>query len=67
MRKAGDVRQVSGTPVANDFANQGGTPLVIDITTGTLYYLNAANVVTAVPTGSGGSGGYPPELGFSRY
>jgi len=57
MKKLGDVRAVSGTPVANDFANQGGTPLVIDIASGTGYYMDGAG---AVQTLAGGGGGGAP-------
>ena len=66
MNRFGDVRYTEGTPVVVDFGSRNGTPLITDILTGTVYYLNAAGAVAAVPTGSG-TGGYPPELGFSRY
>ncbi len=55
MKKYGDVRQVSGVPIAADFANSGGTPLVVNIATGTLYYLDAAGAVQAVAGGGGGA------------
>lgn len=54
MKKFGDVRSVSGTPVANDFANSGGTPLVIDIASGTGYYMDAAGAVQSLAGGGGG-------------
>lgn len=55
MKKLGDVRSVSGTPVANDFANSGGTPLVIDIASGTGYYMDAAGAVQSLAGGGGGA------------
>lgn len=61
MKKLGDVRSVSGTPVANDFANQGGTPLVIDIASGTGYYMDAAGAVQSI---SGGGGGAPTNAEY---
>jgi len=61
MKKLGDVRSVSGTPVANDFANQGGTPLVIDIASGTGYYMDGAG---AVQTLAGGGGGAPTNAEY---
>lgn len=59
MKKFGDVRQVIGVPVAGDFANSTGTPLVIDAaagTGGTLYYMDTAGAVQSI---SGGGGGAP--------
>jgi len=63
MKKLGDVRSVSGTPVANDFANQGGTPLVIDIASGTGYYMDGAGTVQAL-AGGGGGGGAPTGASY---
>lgn len=54
MKKLGDVRQVSGTPVEADFTNAGGTPLVIDIASGTAYYMDAAGAVQSIAGGGGG-------------
>ena len=60
MSRGGDVRQVTGVPVAGDFANSTGTPLVIDAaagTGGTLYYMDTAGAVQSI---SGGGGGGAP-------
>ena len=54
MKKFGDVRSVSGTPVAADFANSNGTPLVIDLASGTGYYLDSAGAVQSLAGGGGG-------------
>lgn len=51
-----EVRLYSGTPPVSAFANDSGTPLVLDTTTGTLYYLAAGDVVTSMSGGGGGGG-----------
>lgn len=51
-----EVRLYEGTPPVSAFANDSGTPLVLDTTTGTLYYLAAGDVVTALSGGGGGGG-----------
>lgn len=64
MSRGGDVRQVTGVPVAGDFANSTGTPLVIDAaagTGGTLYYMDTAGTVQAI---SGGGGGAPSTASY---
>lgn len=61
MKKFGDVRQVSGVPIAADFANSGGTPLVINIASGTGYYLNAAGSVQVL---AGGAAGAPSSASY---
>lgn len=53
---AKEVRLYSGTPPVSAFANDSGTPLVLDTTTGTLYYLADGDVVTALSGGGGGGG-----------
>lgn len=55
MKKLGDVRQVSGTPVAADFTNTGGTPLVVDISSGDVYYMDAAGAIQTIAGGGGGA------------
>lgn len=55
MKKFGDVRSVSGTPVAADFANSNGTPLVIDLASGAGYYLDSAGAVQSLAGGGGGA------------
>ena len=57
MKQFGNVRQTSGVPVVADFANSNGTPLVIDITSGTGYYLDSSAAVQ--PLAGGGGGGAP--------
>ena len=57
MKQFGGVRQTSGTPIAADFGNSTGTPLVIDITSGSGYYLDSAGAVQ--PLAGGGGGGAP--------
>lgn len=42
------VRYTSGIPVIGDFASSSGSPLVIDVLTGKMYYLSPAGVVTQV-------------------
>lgn len=61
MKKFGDVRQVSGVPIAADFANTGGTPLVVNIASGTAYYMDAAGAVQAI---AGGGGGAPSTASY---
>lgn len=50
MRSLADVRSLSGTPVAADFANERGTPIVIDRTAGSerVYILNDADEIIEV-------------------
>ncbi len=52
MKKRADVRSLSGTPVAVDFHNDEGTPIVIDRTQGAerLYILNDAGEVIELMT-----------------
>lgn len=67
MSRGGDVRQVIGVPVAGDFANSTGTPLVIDAaagTGGTLYYMDTAGAVQAISGGGGGGGGAPTNASY---
>lgn len=50
------VISASGVPVAEDFGQSpDGTPIYIDLATGTAYFLNASGVVTAISGGSGGA------------
>jgi len=51
VKKFGDVRQTTAVPAAAEFANSGGTPLVINISSGTGYYLDAAGAVQALAGG----------------
>ena len=55
MKKFGDVRQTTAVPAAAEFANSNGTPLVINIASGTGYYLDAAGAVQALAGGGGGA------------
>jgi len=50
------VRVHKGVPPVSMFSNRSGTPIVIDLLTGKLYYLSEDNVVTPVATGGGGGG-----------
>ncbi len=52
-----DIRRVAGVPTAANFANNDGTPIVIDTTTGLGYTLKAGDIVTPIGSGSGGGGG----------
>lgn len=54
MPRFGDVRQTVGVPPASAFSNATGTPLVVDISTGTLYYMDAAGAVQSIAGGGGG-------------
>lgn len=47
------VRHSTSIPVAADFASTDGTPFIINTTTGVVYTLTDAGVVTAVGTGAG--------------
>ncbi len=53
MNKFGDVRSVTAAPVLADFANSKGTPLVVDIATGTLYYLDSTGAIASISGGGG--------------
>ena len=55
MKQFGNVRQTVGVPIVADFANSNGTPFVIDITSGTGYYLDAAAAVQPLAGGGGGA------------
>jgi hypothetical protein len=55
VKKFGDVRQTTAVPAVAEFANSGGTPLVIDISSGTGYYLDAAGAVQSLAGGGGGA------------
>ena len=43
-----------GVPTISQFAGAPGPAIVIDTNTGTQYWLDAGDTVTAVPRGSGG-------------
>ncbi len=55
MPRFSDVRQTVGVPPASAFSSAHGTPLVVDIASGTIYYMDAAGAVQAA-TGGGGGG-----------
>lgn len=42
------VRHTDAFPIAADFASSGGTPIVINTNTGTLYVLAAGSVIAAI-------------------
>lgn len=55
MARGGDVRQTTGVPPASAFSNANGTPLVLDISSGTGYYMDAAGAVQPLAGGGGGA------------
>ncbi len=51
------VLSASGVPVAEDFGESSdGTPIYIDLSTGTAYFLDETGAVTAIGGGGGGGG-----------
>lgn len=55
MPRFSDVRQTVGVPPASAFSSAHGTPLVVDISSGTLYYMDAAGAVQSIAGGGGGA------------
>lgn len=59
-----DVREVSATPVAGDFRNDGGTPIVVDTVNQVAYAIDASDSVFQI---GGGAGGGPAIKGSGTY
>lgn len=66
MKKYSDVRSTTGTPVAADFYDSTGTPIVIDRTSGALkaYAVDNAGTITEIGAGGGGGGGAPTNATY---
>jgi hypothetical protein len=58
------VRHKSGVPVASDFADSQGGPIIVNTVTGVAYTITEAGVV--VPLAGGSTGDYPAALGHAR-
>lgn len=59
-----DVRSVTGTPVAADFASSSGTPIVVDRTSGAVGAYVLDNAGTVQPLAGGGGGGAPAGASY---